>query len=192
MAEKQLECTLRASAHQKAWFAQLREDVFEKQKPYAIVQADMPLELFHAMSIPAVSNQWWASLVSAKRLAPYYLGQLNALGSRRPVPLLQPFARVHHCRRSGPSTLGRPAKARAAFRAAYVRLYPARFRNLGRQAGRAVCAVGRSRCVRTSSALVGTKPSPLERAFRRSPVGFYGRPVSFTHCDSGTHHRKYL
>ena len=46
MAEKQLQCTLRAAEHQKAWFAQLREDVFEKQKPYAIVQADMPLELF--------------------------------------------------------------------------------------------------------------------------------------------------
>jgi hypothetical protein len=43
MAEKQLECTVRAAAHQKAWFAQLREEVFEKQKPYAIVQADMPL-----------------------------------------------------------------------------------------------------------------------------------------------------
>ena len=80
MAEKQLECTVRAAAHQKAWFAQLREDVFEKQKPYAIVQADMPLELFHAMDVPVVSNQWWAAMVSAKRLAPYYLDGLNALG----------------------------------------------------------------------------------------------------------------
>jgi benzoyl-CoA reductase/2-hydroxyglutaryl-CoA dehydratase subunit BcrC/BadD/HgdB len=80
MAEKQLECTVRAAAHQKAWFAQLREDVFEKQKPYAIVQADMPLELFHAMDIPVVSNQWWAAMVSAKRLAPYYLDGLNAMG----------------------------------------------------------------------------------------------------------------
>jgi benzoyl-CoA reductase subunit B len=80
MADKQLECTVRAAAHQKAWFVQLRADVFEKQKPYAIVQADMPLELFHAMDVPVVSNQWWAAVVSAKRLAPYYLDGLNALG----------------------------------------------------------------------------------------------------------------
>ena len=80
MAEKQLESTVRAAAYQKAWFAQLREDVFEKQKPYAIVQADMPLELFHAMDVPVVSNQWWAAMVAAKRLAPHYLDGLNALG----------------------------------------------------------------------------------------------------------------
>ena len=46
MAEKQLESTVAAAEDQKAWFAALRRDVFEKQKPYAIVQADMPLELF--------------------------------------------------------------------------------------------------------------------------------------------------
>jgi benzoyl-CoA reductase subunit B len=80
MAEKQLECSVRAAAYQKAWFAQLRADVFEKQKPYAIVQADMPLELFHAMDIPVVSNQWWAAMISAKRLAHSYLDSLNALG----------------------------------------------------------------------------------------------------------------
>jgi benzoyl-CoA reductase subunit B len=80
VAEKQLECTVRAAAYQKAWFAQLRQDVVEKRKPYAIVQADMPLELFHAMDVPVVSNQWWAAMVAAKRLAPYYLDSLNAMG----------------------------------------------------------------------------------------------------------------
>jgi benzoyl-CoA reductase subunit B len=80
VAEKQLESTARAAAHQKAWFAQLRADVFENQKPYAIVQADMPLELFHAMDVPVVSNQWWAAMVSAKRMASYYLDGLNAMG----------------------------------------------------------------------------------------------------------------
>jgi benzoyl-CoA reductase subunit B len=80
MPEKQLQSTVRAAEHQKAWFAQLREDVFEKQKPYAIVQADMPLELFHAMDVSVVSNQWWAAMVAAKRLAPYYLDGLNAMG----------------------------------------------------------------------------------------------------------------
>ena len=46
MAERQLRCTTAAAEHQKAWFAELRRDVFEHRKPYAIVQADMPLELF--------------------------------------------------------------------------------------------------------------------------------------------------
>jgi benzoyl-CoA reductase/2-hydroxyglutaryl-CoA dehydratase subunit BcrC/BadD/HgdB len=80
MAEKQLESSVRAAAYQKAWFAQLRDDVMENQKPYAIVQADMPLELFQAMDVPVVSNQWWAALVAAKRLGPYYLDSLNAMG----------------------------------------------------------------------------------------------------------------
>ena len=80
MAEKQLECTVAAAQHQKAWFAELRRDVFEDQKPYAIVQADMPLELFHAMDVPVVSNQWWASLISAKRLSPVYLDAMNSRG----------------------------------------------------------------------------------------------------------------
>ncbi|HEX5228373.1 MAG TPA: 2-hydroxyacyl-CoA dehydratase family protein [Bryobacteraceae bacterium] len=80
MPEKQLQSTIRAAEFQKAWFAELRRDVFEKQKPYAIVQADMPLELFQVMGVPVVSNQWWASLVAAKRLAPAYLDGLNAMG----------------------------------------------------------------------------------------------------------------
>jgi benzoyl-CoA reductase subunit B len=80
MAEKQLKSTALAAEHQKAWFAQLREDVFEKRKPYAIVQADMPLELFHAMDVPVVSNQWWASLIAARRRGPYCLDALNAIG----------------------------------------------------------------------------------------------------------------
>ena len=80
MAEKQLESTVRAAAHQKAWFGKLRSDVFENQLPYAIVQADMPLELFEVMDVPVVSNQWWAAMIAAKRLGPYYLDNLNAMG----------------------------------------------------------------------------------------------------------------
>ena len=80
MAEKQLDCTRTASEHQKSWFAQLRKDVFENQLPYAIVQADMPFELFHVMEVPVVSNQWWAAIISAKRLSGYYLDILNSLG----------------------------------------------------------------------------------------------------------------
>ena len=52
MAERQLACTTAAADHQKAWFADLRRDVFEHRRPYAIVQADMPLELFEVMQVP--------------------------------------------------------------------------------------------------------------------------------------------
>jgi len=80
MAERQLQCTTAAAEHQKAWFSDLRREVFENRQPYAIVQADMPLELFHVMRVPVVSNQWWAAMVAAKRLAPRYLGEMNAAG----------------------------------------------------------------------------------------------------------------
>jgi benzoyl-CoA reductase subunit B len=80
MAEKQLQSTVVASEHQKQWFAKLREEVFDKKAPYAVAQADMPLELFQILGIPVVSNQWWAAIVSAKRLAPYYLDKMNEAG----------------------------------------------------------------------------------------------------------------
>ena len=80
MAERQLKCTTAASEFQKAWFAGLRRDVFESHKPYAVVQADMPLELFEVMGVPVVSNQWWSAIVAAKRLAPYYLDQMQEAG----------------------------------------------------------------------------------------------------------------
>ena len=80
MAEKQLASTVAASEGQKAWFASLRRRVFEERAPYAIGQADMPFELFHVMDVPMVSNQWWAAVISAKRLAPYYLDRLNEAG----------------------------------------------------------------------------------------------------------------
>jgi benzoyl-CoA reductase subunit B len=80
MAEKQLASTVAASEGQKAWFAALRKRVFEDRAPYAIAQADMPFELFQILDIQVVSNQWWAAVVSAKRLAPYYLDKLNEAG----------------------------------------------------------------------------------------------------------------
>jgi benzoyl-CoA reductase subunit B len=80
MAEKQLASTIAASEGQKAWFASLRQRVFEGGAPYAIGQADMPFELFQIMHVPMVSNQWWAAVISAKRLAPDYLDKLNEAG----------------------------------------------------------------------------------------------------------------
>jgi benzoyl-CoA reductase subunit B len=80
MAEKQLESTQAAAAFQKAWFLELRRRVFDERQSYAVVQADVPFELFDLLEIPAVSNQWWSSLVAAKRQAPVYIDAMAADG----------------------------------------------------------------------------------------------------------------
>ncbi len=80
MAEKQLEATAAASAFQKQWFAELRRRVFDERVPYALLQADVPFELFDLVDIPAVSNQWWAAIVAAKRQAPAFLDAMAAEG----------------------------------------------------------------------------------------------------------------
>ena len=103
MADKQLACTSAANEFQKTLFANLRRDVFERQKPYAIVQADMPLELFQVMRVPVVSNQWWAALISAKRLSPALLDGMNARGFHQGL--------CRYCSLSLASTLGDPALA---------------------------------------------------------------------------------
>ena len=80
MADKQLDATLAASAFQKQWFADLRRRVFDERQPYALLQADVPFELFDLVDIPAVSNQWWAAIVAAKRQAPAFLDAMDADG----------------------------------------------------------------------------------------------------------------
>jgi 2-hydroxyglutaryl-CoA dehydratase, D-component len=55
-----------ATAHQRQWFADLRAQV-AAGGPLALVNADAPQEIFRAMGIPYVVNQWWASIVAAKR-----------------------------------------------------------------------------------------------------------------------------
>lgn len=72
MADKQLASTLAAGAFQKQWFGKLRQRVFEERQPYALIQADVPFELFDLLDIPAISNQWWSALISAKRQAPAF------------------------------------------------------------------------------------------------------------------------
>lgn len=78
--DKQLHCTQAVGEKQKAWFADLRRDVFEQNKPYAIINADTPHDLFHVMGVPVVTNQWWAAVVAAKRLSQDYLDGMNRLG----------------------------------------------------------------------------------------------------------------
>ncbi len=75
-----LECTDSAKAYQKAFGAELRERVVGRGEPFAVAQADTPHEIFHAMDIPVVSNQWWSAYISAKRLSSRYLATLDEIG----------------------------------------------------------------------------------------------------------------
>ena len=83
MSEKQLDATAAAAAFQKTWFADLRRRVFDERQPYALVQADVPFELFDLLGVPAVSNQWWAAIIAAKRQAPAFLDAMAADGFHR-------------------------------------------------------------------------------------------------------------
>ncbi len=75
-----LACTADAKAFQKGFGAVLRERVVERGEPFAVAQADTPHEIFHAMDIPVVSNQWWSAYIAAKRLSERYVGVLDELG----------------------------------------------------------------------------------------------------------------
>ena len=69
------------SAYNRAWFEEVRARGAAGE-PIAFINADVPTEIFKAMDIPAVVNQWWAAVVSAKQKSAKYLGALNALGYR--------------------------------------------------------------------------------------------------------------
>ena len=64
---KRMKASVDASRYQKQWFLSLSERV-EQGSPFAFVNADVPMEIFRAMDIPFVVNQWWASFCSAKQL----------------------------------------------------------------------------------------------------------------------------
>jgi hypothetical protein len=80
VADKQLDATIAVSAFQKQWFSDLRRRVFDERAPYALVQADVPFELFDLCDIPAISNQWWAAMIAAKRQAARLLDAMTADG----------------------------------------------------------------------------------------------------------------
>ena len=78
---KRLRSAVEATAYQKEWFLRTRERVL-RGEPFAIVNADVPQEIFRAMDLPYVVNQWWAAVCSAKQLSPRYLGLMKERGYR--------------------------------------------------------------------------------------------------------------
>jgi benzoyl-CoA reductase subunit B len=79
-SRKDLECTAAATAYQRAFVTDLKRRVIENGEPFAIAQADTPHEIFHAMDIPLITNQWWSAYISAKQLSPHYFQVLAQRG----------------------------------------------------------------------------------------------------------------
>jgi hypothetical protein len=71
-SRKTLACTRQATAFQKAFGQDLKRQVIDEGQPFVIAQADTPHEIFHAMDIPVISNQWWSAYISAKQLSGRY------------------------------------------------------------------------------------------------------------------------
>ncbi|MEV1128976.1 2-hydroxyacyl-CoA dehydratase family protein [Agromyces sp. NPDC049794] len=74
-----LAAALAATEYQREWFAEHRRRV-TAGSPSALVNADAPQEILRAMDIPYVVNQWWASVISAKRQAEASLAVLAEQG----------------------------------------------------------------------------------------------------------------
>lgn len=74
-----LEASKRALNYQRDWAKSLRQRISDGEQ-FAFVNADTPHEIFHAMGIPVVVNQWWSSVISAKQLSPHYLDRAVDMG----------------------------------------------------------------------------------------------------------------
>ncbi|MFT4089329.1 MAG: 2-hydroxyacyl-CoA dehydratase family protein [Asticcacaulis sp.] len=76
-SQKSLTSTADFGAYQKSWFADVQAAV-ASGSPFALVNANAPQEILRALDIPFVVNQWWASIVAAKRQSKRYAALLTA------------------------------------------------------------------------------------------------------------------
>jgi benzoyl-CoA reductase subunit B len=79
-SRKDLACTAEATAFQRRFASDLKRRVVEGGEAFVIAQADTPHEIFHAMDIPLITNQWWSAYISAKQLSQRYFKALEAEG----------------------------------------------------------------------------------------------------------------
>jgi len=74
-----LTCTEAANAFQRDWAQGLRARL-KAGEPFAFANADTPLEVFHALGMPVVVNQWWSSVIAAKQLSALHLDASERAG----------------------------------------------------------------------------------------------------------------
>lgn len=79
MTYEPLSISADAMAYQRDWVKSLRFQI-EGGARYAFVNADTPHEVFHAMEMPVVVNQWWSSVIAAKQLSSHTLDRGAAMG----------------------------------------------------------------------------------------------------------------
>lgn len=78
-ARFELDCTAGIRGYQKSWFADLQQRV-EAGEDFLLVEAVSPHEIFEAMGILFVTNEWWSGIVASRRLSPYYFDLLEQKG----------------------------------------------------------------------------------------------------------------
>ncbi|PWE29159.1 2-hydroxyacyl-CoA dehydratase [Pararhodobacter marinus] len=74
-----LPCSAEAAAYQRDWAKSLRARLAGGEA-YAFANADTPMEVFHALDMPVVVNQWWSSVIAAKKLSGLHLDASEAMG----------------------------------------------------------------------------------------------------------------
>lgn len=79
MTYEPLQSTRVATEYQRDWVKGLRAEITSGAQ-YAFVNADTPHELFHAMGMPIVTNQWWSAVIAAKQLSEFYFDHMQAIG----------------------------------------------------------------------------------------------------------------
>jgi hypothetical protein len=79
VSKDRLRSAKEATRYQKDWFVSLQARA-RAGEPIALVNADAPHEVFRALDIPYVVNQWWSSIIAAKRRGPAALARLAAHG----------------------------------------------------------------------------------------------------------------
>jgi len=79
MTEGRLDSAAAATAFQKQWFQETMQRVRDGE-PLVLANADAPHEILRALDLPYVVNQWWSSIIAAKRVGPAALAAVASAG----------------------------------------------------------------------------------------------------------------
>lgn len=82
-SKKNYEAPKIASAHMKEYYKSLVKRVSEDGEPFAIMSANHPHEIFRAMDIPFLVNQWFTGICAAKQLSSNFFDNMEKAGYKR-------------------------------------------------------------------------------------------------------------